>query len=65
VTTQLWLAKSFLHDRIALSAGGGGYFAIDEHRDSALNRSSGVFISEIVSMSGSYRLTPHWHIRAT
>ena len=65
LTTQLWLAKSFLHDRIALSAGGGGYFAIDERRDPVLNRSSGVFISEIVSMSGSFRLTPHWHIRAT
>lgn len=64
LTTQLWLAKPFLHDRISLSAG-GGYFAIDERRDPVLNRSSGVFVSEIVSMSGSFRMTPHWHIRAT
>jgi hypothetical protein len=65
LTTQLWLAKSFLHDRIALSAGAGGYYAEDERRDPTLNRSSGIFISEIVSMSGSYRLSEHWHIRAT
>ena len=65
LTTQLWLAKAFLHDRIALSAGGGGYFAEDERRDPVKNRSSGIFVSEIVSMSGSFRFSQHWHIRAT
>ncbi len=65
LTTQLWLAKPFFNDHLALSAGGGAYFAVDERRDPVLNRSSGVFISEIVSLSGSYRLTQHWLLRAT
>lgn len=65
LTTELWLAKSFFDDRLELSAGGGAYFAEDERRDPAENRSSGIFISEIASLSGSFRLTPHWHIRAT
>jgi len=59
LTSQLWLAKEFLHDRIALGAGFGGYLAIDERRNSQ------VFISEVASITGSYRLSEHWHIRAT
>ena len=66
LTTQLWLAKPFLHDRIALGAGGGTYFAFDKRRGDNQNGHNGeFFVSEIVSMSGSYRLTPHWHVRAT
>ncbi len=65
LTTELWLAKSFFNEHLALSAGGGAYFAEDERRDPAVIRSSGIFISEIASLSGSYRLTPHWAIRAT
>ena len=64
LTTQLWLAKPFLDDSIALSAGFGGYFAVDKRRgDSGQGRN--VFISEIASMSGSYRISQHWHMRAT
>lgn len=65
LTTQLWLAKPFLHDRIALGAGGGAYFAIDKRRGDTQDRNGDVFISEIVSLTGSFRLNPHWHIRAT
>lgn len=65
LTTQLWLAKAFFDDHLALSAGGGAYFAVDERRDPLSDRSSGIFISEIASLSGSFRVTPHWHIRVT
>ena len=63
LTTQLWLAKPFLHDRIALGVGFGGYFAIDKRRGD--NPRHEAFLSEIASMTGSLRLSEHWHVRAT
>jgi hypothetical protein len=65
LTTQLWLAKPFLDDRIALGVGGGAYFAFDKRRGDPQGQNGEFFISEIVSMTGSYRLTPNWHVRAT
>lgn len=66
LTSQLWLAKPFLHDSIALSAGFGGYFAFDKRRgDNPQGRNGEFFVSEIVSLSGSYRLTQNWHLRTT
>ena len=66
LTTQLWLAKPFLDDRIALSAGFGGYYAVDQRRGGhEEGRNSNAFVAEIASMSGSFRLSEHWHIRAT
>jgi len=64
LTTQLWLAKNFLDDRFALGAGFGGYFAIDGRRGGK-EQGSDVFISTIASISGSIRLSEHWHARAT
>ncbi|RII26334.1 MAG: hypothetical protein CXR31_11625 [Geobacter sp.] len=65
LTTQLWLAKPFLHDRIALGVGFGPYFAIDQRRgDHEQGRNSNAFVAEIASITGSYRLSEHWHIRA-
>ncbi|HET6419200.1 MAG TPA: hypothetical protein VFG19_03530 [Geobacteraceae bacterium] len=58
-TGQLWLAKQFLNDRIALGAGFGGYLAIDGRQNSDF------FASEVVSMSGSYRVSRHWLARIT
>jgi hypothetical protein len=51
-------------DSIALSAGLGGYFAVDKRRGDS-DQGRNVFISEIASMSGSYRISQHWHMRAT
>jgi hypothetical protein len=64
LTTQLWLAKPFLHDRIALGIGYGGYFAVDQRRGGQGHHGN-AFISEVASISGSYRLSEHWHVRAT
>ncbi|WP_298436083.1 hypothetical protein [Geobacter sp.] len=63
LTTQLWLAKPFFHDHLALGAGLGGYFAIDSRRGNGGH--GDVFVSEIASLTGSYRISQHWHIRAT
>jgi hypothetical protein len=61
LTTQLWLAKPFFEDRMSLGAGFGVYLA----KDRISERRTGEILSEIVSITASYRLSPHWHIRGT
>jgi hypothetical protein len=61
LTTQLWLAKPFFDDSLALGAGFGFYLAEDRLRE----QHSGGFISQIVSITASYRLSRHWLIRST
>ncbi|HEY6871707.1 MAG TPA: hypothetical protein VI298_03150 [Geobacteraceae bacterium] len=63
VTTQLWLVREFLDDRLALGAGGGLYFVVDRYRDILDGTGSGRFLSGIITLTGSYRLHPHWDTR--
>lgn len=60
LSSQLWLAKSFLDDRLALGVGFGGYLATDQHRDD-----NEQFVAEVASMTGSFRLNENWLVRAT
>jgi hypothetical protein len=64
LTTQLWLAKRFLDDRMSLGAGFGGYFAVDQRRGGSTGGPN-VFASKIASISGSLQLTEHVAARAT
>ncbi len=59
---QLWLAGSFLDDRLSLGFGAGPYFAIDRHRTEE-GRDHKVAVLKNVSMSGAYRFSPHWGVR--
>lgn len=59
LTTQLWLARPFFDDRIALGIGYGPYFAIDRRRQN----DNAVIIPTIFTASASFRLSPHWLIR--
>lgn len=61
VTTQLWLARPFFDDLLALGAGLGFYLAEDRLRAGR----SGFFFSEIISITASYRLAERWHLRGT
>jgi hypothetical protein len=61
LTTQIWLAKPFFDDRLALGAGVGLYFAEDRLSE----QRTGGFVSEIVSITFSYRLSSRWLIRGT
>jgi hypothetical protein len=58
---MICLAKPFFDDRLALGAGVGLYLAEDRRREDR----TGGFLSEIVSITVSYRLSPHWLIRST
>ena len=60
LTTQLWLAKPFLHDRIALGIGIGPYFALDRRLKTQQGR-----LLRILSTTGSYRINKEWLVRAT
>jgi hypothetical protein len=60
LTTQLWLAKPFLDDRISLGIGLGPYFAIDRRRDTRQER-----IPVIFSTTGSIRISDSVLLRAT
>jgi hypothetical protein len=60
LTTQLWLAKPFLNDHIALGIGIGPYFAIDLRRDTKQVR-----VPIIFSTTGSFRISQDVIIRAT
>ncbi len=60
LTTQLWLAKPFLNDRISLGIGIGPYFAKDLRHGTGQER-----IPIIFSTTGSYRIGQNWLLRAT
>lgn len=61
LTTQLWLAKPFLHDRLALGIGVGPYFAVDRRH----TENNDFFTCGIFTGSGSFRLSRHWDVRAS
>jgi len=65
ITSQLWLAKEFFDDRLALGAGLGGYLARDRRGGTQTNRSADFFLAEVASVTAAYRFTPHWALRAT
>lgn len=64
-TTQLWAVRPLLNDRLALGVGGGGYFAIEHYHDLINGKSSNKVLSGIFTLTGSYRLHPHWAVRTS
>jgi hypothetical protein len=60
---QFWAVNAFLDDRIALGFGAGAYFAIDHHVGQ--NQGGYWIISAIATLTGSYRLDPHWSLRTS
>lgn len=60
LTSQFWLAKEFLDDRISLGVGLGGYAGLDQRR-----KGSKEFLAEIASITGSVRLSEHFDLRVT
>jgi hypothetical protein len=61
LTTQLWVARAFLEDQLALGVGAGPYFARDRHREDG----SKSITAGMVSLTGSYRFHPEWALRIT
>jgi len=61
LVSQFWLVKAFLDDSVALGAGTGAYFSVDQRA----GQDGDEIISAIASLTGSYRFTPHWSLRTT
>lgn len=59
LATQLWAAKAFFDDHLALSIGAGPYIAMDRLHDHQIR------VSGIDTMSAAYRFHPHWGTRVS
>jgi hypothetical protein len=62
LTSQFWLAKEFLDERLSIGAGLGGYAGRDQRRTGGNTKD---FFAEVLSVTGSVRLSNHWDLRAT
>jgi hypothetical protein len=62
-TTQLWLVRPFLHDRLALGAGAGAYFVVNKEHLTENTDDADETISAIISLTASYRLNSRWLAR--
>lgn len=63
LASQLWGVKAFLDDRMALGFGAGAYYSID--RQAGRNQDGDRIISAITTLTGSWRLDPHWSLRTS
>lgn len=59
LATQLWAAKAFFADSLALSFGAGPYIGYDRLHDNSL------IVSGIATMSVAYRFHPRWGTRVS
>lgn len=62
---QLWVAQELLDDTLSVGAGAGTYFNLGHYNSAFRGPGSNRFLSGIIALTGSYRLTPHWSVRAT
>jgi hypothetical protein len=60
---ELWLTKSFFHDRLSLSLGTGPYLMIDKQKKSGPHEDDDLCLAGIVTMSGAYEFYSPWVIR--
>ena len=65
ITTQLWLARPFLDDRLSLGIGAGAYFVLNKEHPAENSAEDDERESIILSTMASYRLDRHWSARMT
>jgi len=63
--TQLWLTQELLDDVLSVGAGAGAYFNLGHYRSPFQGVGANRFLSGLIALTGSYRMTPHWSLRAT
>ena len=64
ITGEVWIVRNFLEDRLGLGIGGGLYFNLDSYHHVFEPNNTRKTVSGIVSLTGSYRVTPEWELRA-
>jgi hypothetical protein len=65
VMTQLWATQELLDDTLSVGAGAGAYFNLSHYHNPFQGPGSDRFLSGIIALTGSYRFTQHWAVRAT
>jgi len=63
--TQLWVAQDLMDDALSVAAGAGAYFNLSRYHNTFQGPDADRVLSGILALSGSYRFTPHWFLRAT
>jgi hypothetical protein len=63
ITSQLWLTRAFLDDKVTLGVGAGAYYAINENEGSASPGPGAGKFSGIVTIAGAYRFNARWDAR--
>ena len=65
VMTQLWAIQPLLEDTMTVGVGGGAYFDLNHYHNPFNDRDSDRFASGLITLTGSYRFTPHWAVRTS
>ena len=65
IMTQLWVTQELLDDILSVGAGAGAYFNLSNYHNPANIPGADRVLSGIISLTGSYRFTPRWSLRAT
>jgi hypothetical protein len=62
---QLWVTQELQDDKLSVGAGAGVYFNLSRYHNRSQESGADRILSGIFSLTGSYRLTPHWALRVT
>jgi hypothetical protein len=65
VTTQVWLVRPFLSDKLALGVGAGPYIAVDRHEEAHSATENPARVAGLVTFSASYRFDSRMFARAS
>ena len=65
IMAELWAVSGFFDDRLTLGFGAGAYFNVDSYRHLIESGDTHKLVSGVVSLTGSYLITPKWDVRST
>jgi hypothetical protein len=65
VMTQLWVTQELIDDTLNVGAGAGAYINLGRYHNPFQGPGANRLFSGIIALTGSYRFTPHWAMRAT
>jgi hypothetical protein len=65
VITEFWAVQPLMEDTMTVGVGAGAYFDISHYNNPFDNSDSDRFASGIITLTSSYRFTPHWALRAS
>lgn len=61
--SQLWFVDAYMDNRLALGAGAGGYYFIDQKRPARPGKEGTRDLAYLISITAAYRFANHWFTR--